>query len=931
MDVKNHSVDMKTDKQVKFCLERVCSDKCEMCDKTFSKNIPLPTTAFHQIGKDFKVFFSGNSNEMITDIGCPNSVIGCKDENHLKTNLSKFQQENLEVKEVNEHFKFGPSGPYKGTKKLWFPIMHGSKVLWAEVSIVDARIPMLLGNNILKPLGAEIKLFASGNGILKINEKEIKLTETEGGHYTLKITDLGKLWDKTSTGSSFVSKASSYFECDECGNSQKTMESLKEHKQRRHEEEKALKSKCETCGNTFYDVDCFKYHKRETHCTVEVRHMKPILKKAKVFKDISEEENNVNIIVTDVNTQLNASSSKSDKKILLSIKKLALLKDEFRDKSGSCEKDSIGETNVKSHKIPDHEQAFHLKETAQVFLSHHEEDTDEMQFEMNETVWDVLLSEDEGKELTKMEKEEVLKLHRYFAHRNGRKLWENLFQPAGRMKGKKKLVLQFLEHCEVCKKYKRTPPRPKVGLPKAKDVNEVVSIDLKIIKKTGNKEIGILYLHDEFSKLIKGQVINDKNRDTIIKGIENKWIIGDGAGPGHPSKGFFSDNGGEFLNDDLIHFAAALNISIKMTAASSPWMNGSCERNHATVDRIIEKLQEDDPKISLQKAVNIACFAKNTEINKTGYSPLQLFCGKSPGFPGLSDCNPSNIEMDGNNEYLKVLRRLDLARTTARQVDCNQRIKTALKSKINTSCEKTYSYGDTIWFKLDSSHKWKSGTVLGQDGKVLFVKYANFIRRVPLDRIIPAEESHDASDEEPDQQDVDNKERLQDDDFENVEIVTKKDKEIDALKKANQEQIKQITELKDKVFSYSNQNISPPKPALKILPKLYQRIRFQMAGENNEKLVEGKVIKKNKPSSVRKNVVGIKLDDGLEKHYDFSIDIDNWSDINEPEAAIEPCCLYSFTEEKNIQHETFATVLTKAEIKGRPDVDKVMNDEIKKV
>ena len=170
---------------------------------------------------------------------------------------------------------------------------------------------------------------------------------------------------------------------------------------------KALKSKCETCGNTFYDVDCFKYHKRETHCTVEVRHMKPILKKAKVFKDISEEENNVNIIVTDVNTQLNASSSKSDKKILLSIKKLALLKDEFRDKSGSCENDSIGETNVKSHKIPDHEQAFHLKETAQVFLSHHEEDTDEMQFEMNETVWDVLLSEDEGKELTKMEKEEM--------------------------------------------------------------------------------------------------------------------------------------------------------------------------------------------------------------------------------------------------------------------------------------------------------------------------------------------------------------------------------------------------------------------------------------------------------------------------------------------------------------------------------------------
>ena len=114
------------------------------------------------------------------------------------------------------------------------------------------------------------------------------------------------------------------------------------------------------------------------------------------------------------------------------------------------------------------------------------------------------------------------------------------------------------------------------------------------MKKSGKKEIGILYIHDEFSKLIKGKVINDKKPDTIIKGIESKWIIGGGAGPGHPSRGFFSDNGGEFLNDDLIDFASALDITIRMTAANSPWMNGSCERNHATVDRIVEKVLEDD-------------------------------------------------------------------------------------------------------------------------------------------------------------------------------------------------------------------------------------------------------------------------------------------------------------------------------------------------
>ena len=215
--------------------------------------------------------------------------------------------------------------------------------------------------------------------------------------------------------------------------------------------------------------------------------------------------------------------------------------------------------------------------------------------------------------------------------------------------------------------------------------------------------------------MIKGKVINDKKRDTIIEGIESKWIIGDGSGPGHPTRGFFSDNGGEFLNSDLIDFAGAMDISIRMTAAESPWMNGSCERNHATVDRILEKILEDDPKINLQKAVDLACFVKNTEINKTGFSPLQLFCGRSPTFPGLSDCTPSSIELEGNNQYLDVLRRLNDARVEARRIDCDQRMKIALKSKINTSCERSYNIGDSVFFKLDTDHKWKSVLVLGKE------------------------------------------------------------------------------------------------------------------------------------------------------------------------------------------------------------------------
>ena len=99
--------------------------------------------------------------------------------------------------QVDEKFKFGPSGPFNCSEKLRFPIKHRMNILWVEVAIVKAKIPMLLGNNILKPLGAEIKLFSAGNGVLVLEGIEIEMRETKGGHYTIQVSDLGKLSDSS--------------------------------------------------------------------------------------------------------------------------------------------------------------------------------------------------------------------------------------------------------------------------------------------------------------------------------------------------------------------------------------------------------------------------------------------------------------------------------------------------------------------------------------------------------------------------------------------------------------------------------------------------------------------------------------------------------------------------------------------------------------
>ena len=222
---------------------------------------------------------------------------------------------------------------------------------------------------------------------------------------------------------------------------------------------------------------------------------------------------------------------------------------------------------------------------------------------------------------------------------------------------------------------------------------------------------------------------------------------------------------------------------------------------------------------------------------------------------------------------------------------------------------------------------------MGKDGKVLFVKYGNFLRRVPLDRVIPAGGYNDVPDDEIDKNDKEVHGRLLDDDFENVETVVEKDKEIQQLKKDNLDQKTQIIELENKATELESKATAESKKNLQnnhtlVLPKLHQKIKFQLAGR--EGFLFGKVKWKNKLASVKRNIVTIKLEDGAEHAYDFTKDIDEWEDINSVDEVNEPCCLQSLSSEKNIEHETFATVLTRAQVKGRLDADIAMQEEVKK-
>ena len=244
-----------TQKCVKFCENCVPGFKCVDCERTFETKARNRTTSFHQVKTDFTTYVVKKSTDMIVDLGCPNTVIGHKDVKDFIANLSKYQKDNLDVKDVDENFKFGPSGPYRCYKKLRFPIETNSKDFIAEVAIVEADIPMLLGNNIIKPLEAEIKLFSSGNGVLKLQDFKMDMKETSGGHYTVKVADLRNLY------SVVYLSANNY--CKECEFFAKTDEDLRTHKDEYHGRNR--NGYCDECKFVSETTEGLNKHKETKH------------------------------------------------------------------------------------------------------------------------------------------------------------------------------------------------------------------------------------------------------------------------------------------------------------------------------------------------------------------------------------------------------------------------------------------------------------------------------------------------------------------------------------------------------------------------------------------------------------------------------------------------------------------------------------------
>ena len=324
-------------------------------------------------------------------------------------------------------------------------------------------------------------------------------------------------------------------------------------------------------------------------------------------------------------------------------------------------------------------------------------------------------------------KNKARKLHVQFCHPSASRLIDLVKDAGTTDQNVFDAITEISAKCDTCLRHKKPPLKPTVCFPIAKQFNETVALDLKSRGSDGY----ILHMIDHLTRYSAACLITDKKKETIVKGMMDYWIRIFGS-----PKYFLTDNGGEFVNKDVMDFAEKYNIILKTTAAESPWSNGLCERHNGILNNNVNKIVENN-LCSLQVAIHWAVAAKNSLMNVYGFSPNILVFGRNPNYPTAFNNSPPANNMNCLNDYVaENLNAMHLARKSFIEQESAERLRRALNRKSRTYANNDYFQGDKVYYwRNDQLECHGPAFVVGKDGKQILLKHGGSYIRVHPCRI----------------------------------------------------------------------------------------------------------------------------------------------------------------------------------------------------
>ena len=113
---------------------------------------------------------------MIVDIGCPRSLMGRKEYEKFRDSLSSSELKSIKESKASEKFRFGPSRTYDSCLRIEMPMNIKGEKIRANFFVVEGEIPILIGNDILEPLGA---IIYTKNGVIQFDKLRQKFDQNK--------------------------------------------------------------------------------------------------------------------------------------------------------------------------------------------------------------------------------------------------------------------------------------------------------------------------------------------------------------------------------------------------------------------------------------------------------------------------------------------------------------------------------------------------------------------------------------------------------------------------------------------------------------------------------------------------------------------------------------------------------------------------------
>lgn len=129
-------------------------------------------------------------------------------------------------------------------------------------------------------------------------------------------------------------------------------------------------------------------------------------------------------------------------------------------------------------------------------------------------------------------------------------------------------------------------------------------------------------------------------------------------------------------------------ISIAATGIESHNSLNAGEALHASLRRILDRLEHDHPDLKPEVALSLAVHAMNCTVNADGLCPMLLFFGVPPSIPGFMKNLPTHVER------AMVLR---TARAQYEKIVSARRVQRGLRTRPPSVVDADIQSGDIVY------------------------------------------------------------------------------------------------------------------------------------------------------------------------------------------------------------------------------------------